>query len=459
VANYLIDWSRNAHPSLPPALGLAQPYMQPTPPGDPQPNPAAGTPPVYLFDRAMTPEEETNVVVASLQRWLPKNTDKTVAVLVPENSRGFHLTEALQHAGLPFDDSLLRSGSATRASAQALSTVLAYITHPHVATHLEQVWLEVWWPRRMYDFGLMIDDEPAEILDLLTPSAHQSNGQSKIAGALRVRKSEIPEPVITFGRALARIGEPEAFLFPGKTDWLNSLGWLDEVEGFRTVVEAFRTDLRRWASATILPVDELLLTLGNDLFTKPADLALTHRLALLLTKLGKENPTWRLPELAGELDNIAQNKRRILGFNEEGLGFQPKAGQVTVATMHAAKGLEWDRVYLVAVNNFGFPSGSPDDKYRSERWYVRNSHNLVAEVEAQVKQLHMGSLDDFIAGQASAQARLDVAGERLRLLYVGITRACSELIITYNVGRNAEKDPNQPALAFQSMRQFLASQQ
>jgi DNA helicase II / ATP-dependent DNA helicase PcrA len=52
-----------------------------------------------------------------------------------------------------------------------------------------------------------------------------------------------------------------------------------------------------------------------------------------------------------------------------------------------------------------------------------------------------------------------VAGERLRLLYVGITRARRELILTYNTGRNPERDPNQPALAFEALKQFLASSQ
>jgi len=37
--------------------------------------------------------------------------------------------------------------------------------------------------------------------------------------------------------------------------------------------------------------------------------------------------------------------------------------------------------------------------------------------------------------QATQQARLDYVRERLRLLYVGITRARKELIITWNTGR------------------------
>ena len=123
--------------------------------------------------------------------------------------------------------------------------------------------------------------------------------------------------------------------------------------------------------------------------------------------------------------------------------------------MHAAKGLEWDRVYLVAVNNFGFPSGSAGDKYRGERWYVRDSLNLVAEAEAQLRQVHMGSLDDYEIGKATEQVRVDLAAERLRLFYVGITRARRELIVTYNLGRNPERDPNQPAIAFQALHHFL----
>jgi DNA helicase-2/ATP-dependent DNA helicase PcrA len=439
LANYLIDWSRQQHPTLPPELALAPPYIEPTPPGDPQPNPAPGDPAVYLFDRALTPENEGEIVVASLKRWLPQHLDKTVAVLVPENSRGFHLAEALQQAGLPYDDSLLRSNSATRAAAQALSTVLSYITQPHVATHLERVWLDVWWPRKMADSTPAEGDGPAA-----TPQ------ESKIQNP----KSKVPEPVATFGAALRKLREPETLLFPAQRDWVDSLTWLDEAEGMRGLVEEFRSKLRRWTAATVLPVDELLLTLGNDLFTTPADLALTHRIAVLLAKLGQENPTWRLPDLAGELENIAQNRRRILGFTEEGLGFEPKPGQVTVATMHAAKGLEWDRVYLTAVNNFGFPSGSASDKYRSERWYVRDGLNLIAETNAQLRQLHMGTLDEYAVSKATTQARIELAAERLRLLYVGITRARGELIMTYNTGRNAERDPNQPALAFQALHQF-----
>ncbi len=438
LANYLIEWSRSEHPALPLNLALTPPLIEPTPDGDPQPNPEPGSPPIYVYDHALSPDQETDVIVASLRRWLGENPDKTVAVLAPENQRGYKIAEMLKAMGIPYDDSLLRSDSATRAAAMALATVFSYITQPQRAAQLEKVWRDVWWARWAARQATQIDvDEESD-----SGTAHADSDKT------------LPEPVETFGRALGKIREPESFLFPGQSDWLDTLSWLDSVDGFRAVAESFRSDLRRWTAATILPVDELMLTLGNDIFTEPAFLALTHRLALLLVKLGRENPGWRLNELAGELDNIAQNKRRILGFNEEGLGYESKKGVATVATMHSAKGLEWDRVYLMAVNNYSFPGGADSDRYRGERWYVRESQNLVAEAEEQLRQLNMGSLDDFVPGVATAESRLEIAAERLRLLYVGITRAERELILTYNTGRS-EKDPNDPALAFQALGAYV----
>lgn len=446
AANFLIHWSRQ-HAPMPVDLALAEPRIEPTPAGDPQPNPDPGHPAVLVYDRALSPAAELDVVLTSLKRWLPQNADKTIAVLVPENNRGFNLTEALQQAHLPFDDSLLRSDSVTRAAAQALALVLSYIAQPHVATHLEQVWLEVWWPRKVSEFEFGASESEADNAQPVNHATATSNPPG--------RKSDLPDPVTTFGAALRKLREPEALLFPLGRDWLDALGWVAEVEGFRAVAEAFRADLRRWTAAMVLPVDELVLTLGNDLFAEPADLALTHHLAVLLDKRAREQPDLRLPDFARELEEIAQNRRRLLSFSEEGQGYEPKPGQITVATMHAAKGLEWDRVYLLAVNNYGFPSGNAADKYRSERWYVRDSLNLIAEAEEQLRQLQMGSLDDYVLGQATERARVALAAERLRLLYVGVTRARRELILTYNTGRNAERDPNQPALAFRALKEFL----
>jgi DNA helicase-2/ATP-dependent DNA helicase PcrA len=170
-----------------------------------------------------------------------------------------------------------------------------------------------------------------------------------------------------------------------------------------------------------------------------------------------------LPQFVEELRVISGNERRFIGFDDAEAGYEPKPGIVTVATMHAAKGLEWDRVYLMAVSNYGFPSVLPYDSYIGEKWYVRGSAdspiqhlNLEAEALAQLEALAARSA--YVEGDATLGARVDYAKERLRLLYVGITRARRELIVTWNMGRFWQKGreyENQPALPLVMLGEYV----
>jgi DNA helicase-2/ATP-dependent DNA helicase PcrA len=57
-------------------------------------------------------------------------------------------------------------------------------------------------------------------------------------------------------------------------------------------------------------------------------------------------------------------------------------------------------------------------------------------------------------GAATRRARLDYARERLRLLYVAITRARRDLILSWNTGRRGEAGP---ALAFVELQDWWLS--
>ena len=136
-----------------------------------------------------------------------------------------------------------------------------------------------------------------------------------------------------------------------------------------------------------LPADQLLLTIGHDLFEQPVDIAVTHKLAALIRSVGETHPDWRLPELNAELVTIAKNERKFLGFADGDTGFDPDAhrGKVVIITNHKAKGLEWDRVYLMSVNAYDFPSALPGDRFIGESWYIRDGLNLAAEALAQLE--------------------------------------------------------------------------
>jgi DNA helicase-2/ATP-dependent DNA helicase PcrA len=203
----------------------------------------------------------------------------------------------------------------------------------------------------------------------------------------------------------------------------------------------------------LLPIDQIVLTLAQDLLTDPAELAIAHKLSVLLGNAQESHAEWRLNELTNELVVIARNERRFLGFSDSDTGFEPDKykGKVVVSTMHKAKGLEWDRVYLMSVNNYDFPSGLHGDLYIPEKWFIRDGLNIEAETLAQLDALVTGDeYNWYVESKSTQKARLDYARERLRLLYVGITRAKKELIITWNTGRKGESRPSIPLVELYS---------
>lgn len=416
LANHLIDWTAHRHVKMLRDLRpLQPPFIEPTPPGDPQPNPPDDPTKVVVYGEKLAPMEEIDLVVKSVARWLPEHPDETVAILVPRNDRGSEVVRALQARKLEYVE-LLRSTSATREAAGALSLILNYLADPNSAAALATVYT-VW---RRAD-----RDDPE-------------------AGPRLQRVSKLI-------RACKQV---EDFLWPGvDADWLDSAPVVElaEQEPFvRDQLLAFRRLIRRWQQAVTLPIDQLLLTLGQELFHDPVYLAIAHSLAVTLGHDAEQHPHWRLPEFSFELGEIARNKRRVLGLTEDDTGFDPDAykGKVMVATMHRAKGLEWDKVYLLSVNNYDFPSAQPYDLFISEKWFVRGRLNLDAEARGQLAALANGA--PYEEGAATEKARLEYAAERLRLLYVGITRARKELVITWNSGRDGSQQPALPFLALQT---------
>jgi DNA helicase-2/ATP-dependent DNA helicase PcrA len=429
LANFLVDWTIERHPEPAVRNALSRPHIELAPPGDPQPNPPDDPSKVVLYDRKLSPEAEMRAVVESLARWLPENPNSTVAVLAPRNQRGFDLVDVLRTRGLPVVDSLLRSTATTREAAGALAEILHYLSDPTSPVRLAKVF-EVWQRDARAD-------------------------------------EELWPRIVAVGKVLRQCRHVETYLWPRAGQ-----SWLEDVElpeDDRALLAEFRELARRWQGTVLLPIDQAVLTLAQDLFTAPGDLALAHKLAVSLRQAAEQHPTWRLPELTNELALIARNERRFLGFGDDDNGFDPDRyrGQVVVATMHKAKGLEWDRVYLMSVNNYDFPSGQPYDQYIAEKWFLRPSRhvqtggslNLAAESLAQLDLLAAGGDPGaYREGVATQQARLDYVRERLRLLYVGITRARKELVITWNSGHPAANRPElTPALPFVAMQTKVES--
>ena len=405
----------------------------PVPEGDPQQNPPDDPEGIKFISKRYTPDEEMEAVVKSIKGFVdliwdfPDEEKPTIAVLVPRNARGVEVVNALSQKGIePIE--LISSTSETRAAAGSLNMLLSYLADPQSARKLANAY-------RVYRRDIF----GSKNVGAERRSASEDESQAEQdAAALRPYIEQIPT-------LLRKMVDVENFIAPqNANDWLAVVGE-SEAEQVIQELSVFRVNVQRWLNAVTLPIDQLVLTLAQDVFSEASDLALAHKLALVLRQVADDHADWRLPELTSELAVIAKNERRFIGFSSDDSGFDPERhrGRVVVTTMHKAKGLEWDRVYLMSVNNYDFPSNMPNDRFISEKWFVRSGLDLAAESLAQLTALESTSeYDWYEEGAATMRSRLDYVKERLRLLYVGITRAKRDLIVTWNSGRQGDATPS-----------------
>ncbi|MDX2043598.1 MAG: ATP-dependent helicase [Acidobacteriota bacterium] len=392
AANHLIRWSLKHPNSL---IRARQPLAPPFIKAADNNPPDADNNVKFMFDERRSSDKEREDVAKSVRAWLQKNPESTVALLLPTNANGAKMGELLQAQQIPHVE-VLRTTTSTREVARTLHHIADFLAFPTDAGKLGKAFV-----------AFMRDErESAEAVEI----ANQ----------------------------LKKLKHVEQFTAPRDKDWLlDARNSSSEPERF-ALLEQFRTCVQRWQNAALLPIDQLVLTISSDLFKEPAEIATAYSIAIHLRGFVETNPEFRLPDCVVELGQIVRNNRKFTGLGEDDDQFDPTSykGQAVIITHHKAKGLEWDRVYLMSVNNYDFPSADANDQFQSESYFARDNLNLSAEALAQLKALKTG--DAYREGEATEQARIEYCSERLRLLYVGITRAKRELIVTWNTGKKAD---------------------
>lgn len=418
LANRLVNWCRTEHPNPDVRDALYPNQIEPTPPGDIQPNPPGKPGAIHIYDKPLSPDEELNLVAGSVSKWLSLHPESTAAILAPRNERGKKISSILRSQYQIEPVELLNSSLETRKTTGAIVKILSYLLDPGSSRKLSEAY-------------------KVSLRDLQTDPESWREVE-KAADLLRTLK------------------KPELFSSPASgMDWIDSLTGDDEI--YQSQLLHFRDQVLTWHQAALLPVDQLILTIAADLFKEPSELSLAHQIAVFERRLSNSHPDWELPILLDELRSLARNERRFFAISKDS-EFNPEEhqGKVVVTTAHKAKGLEWDRVYLMSANNYNFPSGAENDSYIAEKWFIRDNLNLPAETLAALSSLFDPQGQIPPEGAASKRARQEYIRERLRLFYVSITRAKKELIVTWNTGRGGNSFP---CLAFQCLAEFQSTTQ
>lgn len=409
LANFLVNWCIKDHPNANVRDALFPNYIQPTPPDDSQPNPDSQPGQIHLYEKPLDPEEESLLLARSVTNWLKAHPESTAAILAPRNERGKKLASLLRDDFGVEPVELLSSTLATRKTIGSLVKILSFLSDPISSKKLSAAFLVYHREKR-------------------------SNSDQWI---------EIEE----LSKLIASLKQPEIYLSPNPgNNWLDTLPERNRLE--LKYLADFKSSMGSWQEAVQLPIDQLILTIASEIFTDPSELSLAHKVAAHEKQLSANHPDWGLPPMLEELRSLARNERRFFaGDADQYFNPDDHKGKVVITTAHKAKGLEWDRVYLMSANNYNFPSGADDDSYISEKWFVRDKLNLPAETLAILESLSEPGQSLPEEGTASAYAREEYIRERLRLFYVSITRAKTELIITWNTGRNGKLRPCQAFIA------------
>ena len=424
LANGLVAWASTRHPvSEVRTRAFRQQSVEPTEPGDPQQNPLASESNVAIRPYGSREEEFADVAHRAAQ-FAAEHDQCTLAILVPTNRLGYDMAEALRSCGARFDERL-QSNRSSRSVAEALGGILAYAGDPLGGKALERALAGA-----------------REFLD--PPSARPSSEP-------QAQTERADEEIVA--RLLRSCFRPETYLYPQPGE--------DRADAFPPVPEAghlemarlmgLAPNLRRWMEAAVLPVDEMVMTVSQDLFSGD-DLARAQQVAGFVRGRAEANPQWRLPELAAELEQAA-GARGLLA--DSTAAFVPEPGRISLTTMHRAKGLEWDLVYVVGADGEWFPN-TLDDRFQGDYEHLGGDPAAMARAAvlsrsaalSQASGQHAAAAGGAVAdpqgppavhgafaaadpGAATREAHIETICERLRLLYVAITRARRYLSVSW----------------------------
>ena len=411
LANRLNAWVQTSHPNEAVRDSLTKPFIIPTQPGDPQQNPPNTAHSVELVTNPFSSEEELNFITRQAKAWLENHPQDTVAVLALMNARVNKIAEVLRGNKIDYVDILMKVPRETRETIGSVVNLLKLIFYPldqKVAVKAFQVFYR----------HFRSDDALAKV-------------------------------VTTAKGWLESLPRLEDFFYPVEADPLEELSYDDPETA--SLLADFRAAVLRWHQAAYLAFDQLMLVISHDLPLEPFELATVHKASSFIKIQMDNHPEWTPPELIAALSDIAKNERNFFSVNENQDAFNPELykGKVVLCTCHKAKGLEWDKVFLTSVNNYDYPSGAEKDSYISEKYFILDRRNLQAEILAELNLLISNNPSAVVhPGIGRLDARNELIRDRLRLLYVGITRAKSSLTISYNTGINLA-----PAVAYKALWQ------
>ena len=338
-------------------------------------------PEVYSINtkRYITWQDEIEKTVMYAQNIKKKYPDKSIGILVPYNDQITQVARVLTYNNLEFEE--LGPNSLNK---RRMLVNISYII----------------------DFILNFDDIQNLILVLDNVFIHTDNELGK-SDFLELIKNYTTEELIYNENKEDLIIDNESDVYRGY------------VKGINVIKEILEYPITR--------LDLLILFIGQKLELEKEDRAVIDYVSFYIKYLSLENINISLRDV---YEIISNTKNRVFNYIIDVVyeinGYEPQPGSITVCNYHKSKGLEWDCVFLLGLVQYNFPD-NVKQKFQSDRWYLKDRYkNPIAVVKSEIDKILNKSIDiDYMY-----KSKIDVINEKIRLLYVGITRAKEMLILS-----------------------------
>ena len=338
-------------------------------------------PEVYSINtkRYITWQDEIEKTVMYAQNIKKKYPDKSIGILVPYNDQVTQVSKVLTDNNLEFEE--LGPNSLNK---RRMLVNISYII----------------------DFILNCDDIQKLILVLDKVFIHTDNELGK-SDFLELIKNYTTEELIYNENKEDLIIDNESDVYRGY------------VKGINVIKEILEYPITR--------LDLLILFIGQKLELEKEDRAVIDYVSFYIKYLLIENINMSLTDV---YEIISNTKNRVFNYIIDVVyeinGYEPQPGSIRVCNYHKSKGLEWDCVFLLGLVQYNFPD-NVKQKFQSDRWYLKDRYkNPIAVVKSEIDKILNKSIDiDYMY-----KSKIDVINEKIRLLYVGITRAKEMLILS-----------------------------
>lgn len=412
LANYFVRYVRESHPVLECRESLLPQYIEPVDEKDDMPNPKIDEYGIKaaVFDSWV---DEARAVVNRASYMLKKHPDKTIAILVPSSWRMRVVLNMLDDEKIPYEH-LENTSNEKNKTVRKLGRVIDFIALPESGEKLFY----------MLDECFLPDSYEEENGEVENKEEEKTNDQKKL---LKSFLKNYPVEKLLYPVA----GEIEISEIP--EELLKSDIWSDFTKNMET--------MREFLEFPNAIVEKLILFISEKLKFEREERAIAQKVAGDVRYLMNQDIHWKLSDLALELLSPKNRFNFFSGVVWELKGYEPTPGQITLATYHKSKGLEWDIVFLTSINSWEFPV-TLEDKFVGEHWFLKEKFkNPQAILKSEMEKV----LNEGDGKEQVLKSKLEAISERARLLYVGITRAKKYLFLTshqYNVGKKNEALPS-----------------